>query len=75
MRDDFTPESDVDVWFIPLKDVPLTRQYLSERQNSLREIFGGWHVDFIPRKSIDADPNYLRRHLILSSSKVIYAAG
>jgi len=73
LRDDFGPESDVDV----LVDfVPGTARSLFdhvEMQDELAELFGR-PVDLLTRAGVQSGRNPFRRRLILESARVIYAA-
>jgi len=70
LRDDFHPDSDVDVLveFDPDADDSFDR-YL-ETQDFLTSLFGR-HVDLVEKSAIR---NPFRRHSILTSQEVIYAA-
>lgn len=73
LRDDFRPDSDVDVL---VTFSPGVRQGLRERvrmAEELRQLFGR-PVDVVERRLIEEDPNYIRRREILSTAEVIYAA-
>ncbi|MBM4329336.1 MAG: nucleotidyltransferase [Deltaproteobacteria bacterium] len=61
LRDDFGPDSDVDVLV----------SFLPEAE--LKEILGH-EVDLVSRRGIESSRNYIRKHAILSSSEAIYAA-
>lgn len=73
LRDDFRPNSDIDllVSFNPKAKISLFD--LVRMQNELKEIFGR-EVDLVERKAIEKSENYIRRKNILSNTKVIYAA-
>jgi predicted nucleotidyltransferase len=72
LRDDFGPESDVDV----IAEFESTFCYslidLLRMEEQLSLIFR-WPVDLSDRQSIEEDPNYLRRRAILHSAQVVYA--
>lgn len=72
VRDDFRPDSDVDVLVRFHDDVHRTLYDLSVMTDELEALFGR-KVDILTRKSIENSPNYLRRKEILSSLQVIYA--
>jgi len=72
LRDDFRPDSDVDVLVQFHEDVHRTLYDLSVMTDELELIFGR-KVDIVTRKSIENSPNYLRRKEILNSLQVIYA--
>ncbi len=73
LRDDFHPDSDIDllVSFSPRAKISLFD--LIRMQNELKEIFGR-EVDLVERRAIEKSENYIRRKSILSNTKVIYAA-
>ena len=73
LRDDFRPNSDIDllVSFRPRARISLFD--LVRMQNELKEIFGR-EVDLVERRAIEKSENYIRRKNILSNTKVIYAA-
>jgi hypothetical protein len=73
LRDDFRPNSDIDllVSFSPKAKISLFD--LVRMQNELKEIFGR-EVDLVERRVIEKSENYIRRKSILSNTKVIYAA-
>ena len=70
IRDDFLPESDVDVLVSFSSDADWSLLDLIQMQDELREIFGR-EVDLVEEAGIR---NPFRRHAILSSKKVVYAA-
>ena len=74
LRDDFTPESDVDVLFVPGPAVRVTLDYLVKAETELGALIGH-RVDLIDKQQIARDPNYIRRRIILGSAQVVYAAG
>ena len=73
LRDDFRPNSDIDllVSFSPKAKISLFD--LVRMQNELEEIFGR-EVDLVERRVIEKSENYIRRKSILSNTKVIYEA-
>jgi len=73
LRDDFRPNSDIDllVSFNPRAKISLFD--LVRMQNELKEIFGR-DVDLVERRAIEKSENYIRRKSILSNTKVIYEA-
>ena len=73
LREDFRPESDLDllVSFNPKAKISLFD--LVRMQNELKEIFGR-EVDLVERRAIETSENYIRRKSILSNTKIIYAA-
>lgn len=73
LREDFRPESDVDVLVSFAPNGRWTFAYLEEMENELREIFQRG-IDLAERTAIERSPNYLRRRSIISSAQRIYAA-
>ena len=71
LREDFTPESDVDVLVTFAPDSRWTLFDMVHMREELRLLFGR-PVDLVSRKGIEASPNYLRRKAILSSAQTIY---
>ena len=71
LRDDFGPDSDVDVLveFEPGQEPTLAG--LLAMETTLAEILQR-NVDLGERQSVEEDPNYIRRKHILSSLQVIY---
>ncbi|MDE0332621.1 MAG: nucleotidyltransferase family protein [Nitrospinae bacterium] len=74
LREDFGPESDVDVLveFEPGRAPGLLGVAGMERE--LSDLFGGRKVDLIERSAVEASRNYIRRESILHSAETIYAA-
>ena len=73
LRDDFTPDSDIDVLVRFDESAHCSLFDLVRMENELKEIFGR-NVDLVSKRGIKASRNYLRRDAILNSAKVIYAA-
>ncbi|MBE9136695.1 nucleotidyltransferase family protein [Nodosilinea sp. LEGE 07088] len=74
LRDDFHPDSDIDVMVQFYPEAHPTFASLDQMQAELKTIFDR-DVDLITRQGIETSRNYLRRREILSSALVIYAAG
>jgi predicted nucleotidyltransferase len=72
LRDDFTPESDIDVLVSFNPGATIRLRDLLRMEEELSAIFGR-RVDLGTRRSVEDDPNYLRRREILNSAQVIYA--
>ncbi|MFC1836476.1 nucleotidyltransferase family protein [Thermodesulfobacteriota bacterium] len=70
LRDDMTPESDVDVLVTLAEDARLTLADWVEMQEELSRMFER-EVDLVSKTGLR---NPFRRHEILRSHKVIYAA-
>jgi hypothetical protein len=71
LRDDFSPESDIDVLVTFDRDAHWTLFDMVDMQEELKEILGR-DVDLVSRRGIESSQNYLRRKAILSSAKVIH---
>ncbi len=71
LRDDVRPDSDVDVLVVFAVDAQPTLYDLVDMQDELKEIFGR-NVDLVSKSALR---NPFRRHQILRTHKVIYAAG
>ena len=72
LRDDFGPDSDVDVLVSFAEGAPDTAcSNWTTWNRSWKEIFGR-EVDLVTRRGIESSPNYLRRNAILASAETIY---
>jgi hypothetical protein len=74
LRDDFGPDSDVDVLVSFSRDAHWGLRDLVRMQDELKEIFGR-DVDLVTRSSIEQSPNYIRRNHILRDMETLYVAG
>ena len=73
VRDDFRPDSDVDVL---VRFDPRARHTLLDMvrmEQELQHIFGR-EVDLVEREAVEQSRNYIRRRAILQSAEVIHAA-
>ena len=73
LRDDFGPESDVDVLVQFEEEARHTLFDMVHMEEELQEIFGR-QVDLLTRRGVENSRNYIRRKAILNSARVIYAA-
>jgi len=73
LREDFSPNSDVDVLASFAEGARWSLFDLVDMQNELQDILGR-EVDLVPRKSIENSENHIRRRSILGAAEVIYAA-
>jgi len=73
LREDFGPESDIDVLVTFRKDAKHTLFDLVHMEDELKEIFGR-EIDVVSRRGIEFSRNHLRRSTILNSAEVVYAA-
>jgi hypothetical protein len=71
LREDFGPESDIDVLVKFSPQAHWSLFDLVHMQQELKQLFGR-EVDLVSRRGIEASPNYLRRKAILGSAEVIY---
>lgn len=72
LREDFRPDSDVDVLVTFQHDAQYTFSDLTQMEAEIAEVFCR-RVDLGIRESVEEDPNYIRRKIILDSAQVIYA--
>ena len=73
LRDDFRPDSDIDVLVRFAPDARYSLFDLSHMENELRELFGR-EVDLVERAGIERNPNYIRRKHILGGLETVYVA-
>ena len=73
LRDDFRPESDIDVLVAFAVDARWSLLDHVTMQEELKSIFGR-NVDLVSKKGIERSRNPIRRKEILDSAEVIYAA-
>lgn len=73
LRDDFSPDSDVDV-LVRFASEPTPGLFgLVRMEDELAGLFGR-PVDLLTRDAIEHSRNYIRRRAILDSLQVVYAA-
>lgn len=70
LREDFGPESDVDVLVVFEPGRTTTLEEWLDMEDQLQEMFGR-EIDLVERRLLD---NPFRRHHILNNRRVIYAA-
>ena len=73
LREDFRPESDIDVLVSFSPEAKYSLFDLVHMQDELKEIFGR-NVDLVERKSVERSENYIRRKHILDSLETLYVA-
>lgn len=73
LRDDFKPDSDIDVLVDFEQDSGRTLFDLVDMIDELKNIFGR-DVDLLTRKAVERSRNYIRRKEILSSAEVVYVS-
>ena len=71
LREDFRPDSDVDVLVDFLPEAKHGLFDLVRMQEELRDILGR-KVDLVERTAIERSRNYIRRKAILSTAELIY---
>jgi len=71
LRDDFRPESDIDVLVTFDEAAGHTLFDLVHMEEELENIFGRG-VDLVSRRGIEASRNYIRKKAILSTASTIY---
>jgi predicted nucleotidyltransferase len=72
LRDDFDAESDIDVLVTFAPEVHLRIADLVKMEEERKSIFGR-PVDLVERPLGEANPNWIRRHNILSSARLVFA--
>jgi predicted nucleotidyltransferase len=73
LRDDFRPESDVDVLVRFAPDVRWGLFDLVRMEQELEQVFGR-RVDLVERESVERSENYIRKQHVLQSLESIYVA-
>jgi predicted nucleotidyltransferase len=73
LRDDFRPDSDVDVLVTFLPDYHPSLEDRVQMTEELAQLLGR-QVDLVERRLVEESPNYIRRRHILESARVIYGA-
>ena len=71
VRDDFGPDSDIDVLVSLDRSARHTLLDMHEMEEELRSLFGR-NVDLVSRRGVENSRNSLRRRRILDSAHVIY---
>ena len=73
LRDDFGPESDIDVMVRFLPEASHTLFNMVSMEQELSSILGR-ETDLLSRTAVEKNRNYIRREAILKSAEVFYAA-
>jgi predicted nucleotidyltransferase len=73
LRDDFRPDSDIDVLVTFAPDAPWSLFDFMHAEEELGTIFGR-KVDLVERPAIERSRNYIIRKAILRSARPIYGA-
>jgi uncharacterized protein len=71
LRDDFAPDSDVDVLLTLEPGQTMTVEKYLDMRDELSAMFGGREVDLVQKRLLK---NPFRRHEILTTREVLYAA-
>lgn len=72
LREDFRPDSDVDVLVSFSKDAHHSLLDMARIESELERMLGR-RVDLVDRTAIERSRNYIRRKAILDSAEAIYA--
>lgn len=72
LRDDFRPESDVDVLVVFDPNASLSLLDMVDAEQELAQILGR-PVDLLDRSAVERSENWIRRRRILNSARPIYA--
>lgn len=73
LRDDFGPDSDVDILLTFEAGSRRSLDDLMAMQDEIEAILGR-HVDLVNRQTIERSRNYIRRQAILGSARTVYVA-
>ena len=73
LRDDFRPDSDIDVLVTFTPDAPWSLLDLVNMEYELADL-AGRDIDLIEKQAIEKSDNWLRRDEILNTAQVIYSA-
>jgi uncharacterized protein len=73
LREDFRPDSDIDVLVSFAPGTRLSLFDMARMQAELKELFGR-EVDLVSKRGLENSRNYLRRKQILASAQVIHVA-
>lgn len=74
LRDDFHPESDVDMLVTFAVNAHWSLFDLVSMQEELQAMIGR-EVDLVERRAVEKSENYIRRRHILESAEPLYVAG
>jgi len=74
LRNDFRPDSDIDVMVQFAVDAPWGLLELVRMKRELEALFER-KVDFVMKESIEQSENWIRRREILGTAELIYVAG
>lgn len=71
LRDDFRPDSDIDVLVTFAPDAKHSLSDLIDMREDIKTIFGR-NVDLVDRQAVEESRNYIRRRAILNSARTVY---
>jgi hypothetical protein len=74
LRDDFRPDSDVDVLVTFAEDAGWSLFDIVHMEDELKEVLGR-DVDLSERRAVEKSENYIRRRSILQSARTVYVSG
>ena len=74
LRDDFNPDSDIDVLVTFAESAKHTLFDLVRMENELKELLDH-DIDIVSKRGVESSRNFLRRNAILNSAEAVYAAG
>jgi predicted nucleotidyltransferase len=74
LREDFRPDSDVDVLVTFSPDAKVSLFDLVDMQDELKAIFRR-DVDLVEKQAVLDSENYIRKKSILENTRVVYAQG
>jgi uncharacterized protein len=72
LRDDFRPDSDIDLLVTFAPDTRRTFADLEDMESELSSLLGR-KVDLVEREAVEQSRNYIRRRRILATAEPIYA--
>jgi len=73
LRDDFRPDSDIDVLITFAPDAKRGLMTLARMKHELEDLLGR-EVDLVSKSAVEASHNWIRRKEILGTAQVIYVA-
>ena len=73
LRDDFRPDSDIDVLITFASDAKRGLMTLAKMKYELEDLLGR-EVDLVSKYAIETSHNWIRRNEILGTAQVIYVA-
>ncbi|MGK7930984.1 MAG: nucleotidyltransferase family protein [Microcystaceae cyanobacterium] len=71
LREDFTPESDIDILVAFSQNAKITLLDLETMESQLSQLFNR-KIDLVSKRAIEKSYNWIRRQNILENSQIIY---